>query len=329
MRISGIRGIFVALTMLAVLAAAGDWIKPQSGWLYVLDSSGGNILIVDPAEGTVKNTLRTGYHPNFGICHNGSRLYVVDGAFHQGVLSVFDTETGIMLTQIPVPDRAVYKVWPTSPGVGCSNDGKWVFLHNMKTLRPGLDEHTLSLVDTRTETLVSLPVSICNCGGMDFVRGPCGEWNILTRCSRTLHLLALTDDGAITQVKDVPLRWANRYAPDGTWVNDGQRVATSAMVLPKQQSLGLIRGGGGVDLIGGADLNLHPAVADTFQRWFPPGSAAVSASADVAYVGYTAYTAIAYSGGLMNDILPSKYDDLGGDWQHSHQCPIFQSDRKL
>ncbi len=305
MRISGIRGIFVALTILAVHAAAEDWIKLQSGWLYVLDGSGttGSVLIVDPTKGTVEDTLRTTYHPNFGICPGGSQLYVVDGTFHQGILSVFDTATGILLTQIPVPDRAVYKVWPTSPGVGCSSDGKWVFLHNMKTIRPGLDEHTLSLVDAHTLTLVSPPVSLPNCPATDFVRGPFGEWNILTRCSRTLHLLALNDEGGITQVKDVPLRWANRYAPDGTWVNDGQRVVTSALMLPNQQSLALIRGGGGIDRIGIADLALHPAVEDTFQRWFPPGSATVSSSADVAYVGYTAYAAIAYSGGLMNDIL--------------------------
>lgn len=43
------------------------WTKPESGWLYVLDSTGGRgasqILLIDPNQERVMGAIRAGYDP--------------------------------------------------------------------------------------------------------------------------------------------------------------------------------------------------------------------------------------------------------------------------
>ena len=121
-----LRGLLFLIAALSSRAIGQDWITPQPGWLYVLDAEngggGGNIFLVHPEAGLVRGSLTTDYHPIFGLCPDGSRLYVVDGPQALGALCVFDTKTGRLLSKVPLPDRVVYGVWPALPGIGCSGD---------------------------------------------------------------------------------------------------------------------------------------------------------------------------------------------------------------
>jgi YVTN family beta-propeller protein len=270
----------------------GGWISfaAEPGLLYVLDvASGtgvdGRILAVDPVTGSVRSTFATGYSPNFGIC--GDRLYVTDGAIGQGVLSTYDLETRSLVHAIPVPDRIVTTAPPSTPGVGCSNDGRWVFVANMR--RPsGVDEYTLTVISTKTGNAAPQPIPVAGCGVASFTAWPFGGWDVAVRCPATnaLQLIALADDGAVARSQVVELGWAPRTAPDGSIVPKAQRLVTNMVVTPARASLTVMRRGGGIEEVAAGDLSLRPNVADSWERWIPPGAAIASAATNMIYIGY-------------------------------------------
>jgi DNA-binding beta-propeller fold protein YncE len=297
-----------SLAMLLVSCALGfaqTWTAPQKGWLYVLDVGGvsGQVLLVDPASGTVKGTIQTNYHPNFGLCPDGSRLYISDGSQSSGFLSIFDVQTGQLLKRVPLDDRALYTVRPSFSGIGCSADGKRLFVQIMRTVSPGVDQYTLSVIDSSTGTLidsVALPVR----GIAQIVSWPFGGWDTAVECSNTnsVRFISLDADGHVQRTQDVALTWAPKTAPDGSPVNKGQSITTSVVTDQKNRTMALFRAAGGIDQISADTMTVQAMVADSWQHFVLPGSAVLSPSGTDTYVGFKAYDQRTEPGGFRNSI---------------------------
>jgi hypothetical protein len=91
-----------------------NWVKPESGWLYLLDPKpnvggpGGRVWLIDPGTGIVKGSIRTGDSADFALAPDGTRLYVA--SLTQGdasALAVIDTAEGRMLKSGTVDNRAL------------------------------------------------------------------------------------------------------------------------------------------------------------------------------------------------------------------------------
>ena len=309
MRVAG------AIGLLASTSVAQQWSAPKPGWLYVLDvggaEKGGNIFLVDPREGEIKGALSTAYHPNFGLSPDGSRLYVIDGPQSSGNLSTFDTQSGKLVSKVPIPDRVVYTVRPSGAGVGFSADGRWLFVQRMVTISPGLDEHSLSIVDARSGKLFSESVQLPGCGMARFINWPFGKWDIAAQCSHTnsIRFVSMGDGASRPKVKDVSLTWARQEAADGSFVANGQRVTTSTVMDTGRNMVLIMRGGGGVDQLDAQTLAIEHLAADNWQTWQPPGAVAFSPSAGLVYVGSMAYSQLLLSSGLMRSISVRRTND--------------------
>jgi len=272
---------------------------------------GGKILLVDPVEGAVKGSIAVGYHPNYGICSSASRLYVEDGPQSSGFLSIFDTQTGKLIRKTLLADRASYTVLPANTGVGCSGDGKWLFVQIMKTSSPGVDEHWLSVIDAVTGQAVSSTVPLPGCGIARFVPWPFGNWDVAAECSRanTMSFARLGPGGEVTEARDVPLTWGPRVA-NGNVVNDGQRITTSAITDPGRGVVVMLRAAGGIDQMNPATLSIQTVVADSWQQFLPQSAAAISPNLGLIYVGFAPYGQGAQGGGTINGISVVRAADM-------------------
>jgi len=86
----------------------------------------------------------------------------------------------------------------------------------------------------------------------------------------------------------------------------GQRMTTATVVDLADHSIVAFRGGGGVEQLDPETLTLKPKVADSWQRWVPAGSVAISKDAR-AFIGSVAYDKRAYD--LRDEISAVKTSD--------------------
>jgi YVTN family beta-propeller protein len=292
---------------------AQQWTPPQAGWVYVLDvgtAKGGQVLLVDPTSGRVKGTIQTGYHPNFGFCSDGARLYISDGPQSAGNLSIYDTQTGRAVRRVLLTDRAVYTVRPTLPSVACSADGKWIFIQIMKTLSPGVDRHTLLVIDSATGETVAKPLPLPHCGIAQFIAWPFGGWDAAVRCSNSVHLVKLNATGQLEKTGDVSLAWSPDTTPEGTAVSPALRITTATVTDVKNRTVAVIRGAGGIDWMRADTLALQPAVRDNWQRFFRVGGSVISPDSGFIYGGSVPIGNRTDAGGYMTSIVVLRAQDM-------------------
>jgi hypothetical protein len=297
--------LIILTSLLCCSATAQQWASPQRGWLYVLDVGGasgeGRVLLVDPVQGAIKGTLPTGYHPDFGTCSDGSRIYVVDGAQFSGFLTMFESQSGRLLNKSHFEDRAVYTIRPSQPGIGCSANGQWLFIQTMKTLTPGVDEHSIAVVDASTGQPLPRSIPLSGCGVAQFIQGPFTGWDIAVECSLTnsIRFIALDSAGAVSRVKDVALALADGAAPDGTVRGKSERMTSSTVFDSSSRSVVIARPAGGVDQLDLSNLTVVPKITDAWQRWAPRGGT-ISPNFGLFYLGFVPYAQRTQPGGLMN-----------------------------
>ena len=140
------------------------WSEPQSGWLYVLDPEVGAdqsvVWLVDPEEG-VKGQLKAGYAPFFALSPDGTRLYVSSrppgspgSAVSSYELWAIDTASGDLLQQVKLSNRLNYTL-PGPGGLAVSPDGRYVYVANSRTIRPGVHEQTIQTFDASQEKVLA------------------------------------------------------------------------------------------------------------------------------------------------------------------------------
>ncbi len=219
----------IVLWIISGIASAQQWTPARAGWLYVLDVGGtsGQVLLIDPDTGLVEGSIKTGYHPSIGVCGDGSQLYFVSGSQSAGTLSLIDGTTGNVAATSSIADRAVYTVQPSSPGIGCSSDGQWLFIQTMISSAPEADHHALLVVSRSTGKLTPQPVALPVCGIATFVNVPVGSWNTAVECSLsdTVRFVSLDGSGAVAAVRDVGLGLAPPVSPSGFRLPQALRLA--------------------------------------------------------------------------------------------------------
>jgi YVTN family beta-propeller protein len=216
-----------------------SWIKPQPGWLYVLDprpdvgENGGHIWLVDPETSKVMGSIRTGYHPDFALSPDGTELYIASGtSVHTTRLAAVETASGDILGGATIQDRAVPNIIPAFSTMAVSGDGRSL---RILAKKPNSDEFQLDTIATDSGQLLSGHVNVGHCGDGQFVSFPTADQvDFVCPAMKKVHL-ARTDDNS----KELD----NSYG-EFPW-NHKLGVAT-AFLAPGGQYVTIVRGDGGV-----------------------------------------------------------------------------------
>jgi hypothetical protein len=143
-----------------------QWTRPQSGWLYVLDSNNmgdsAQVLLIDPTRSAVVGSIQVGYAPDIALSPDGSRLYVVSGP--RGVISVIDTQTASLLQEFPEEDRVVQLLAPVVPTMTVSPNGHWLAVIETTGSTPETATYSLSIFDALNNYSLAGHTSMDTCG---------------------------------------------------------------------------------------------------------------------------------------------------------------------
>lgn len=176
---SALAPLLVAGTSLQ--SGSGDQIQhakhkqhPQSGWIYVLDSNRmgleSQVLLVDPDQGRVVRTIKTGYNPDMALSPDGTRLYIAssrqrqtpDGPRLRGYLEVIDSVTGDVLQTVDNPDRAQPTHWEYNSYMAVSPDGNWLYMFKHIDAKEE-DVYYVATFDTKQDRFLPGKASLPNC----------------------------------------------------------------------------------------------------------------------------------------------------------------------
>jgi DNA-binding beta-propeller fold protein YncE len=267
------------------------WNKPDSGWLYVLDTndekSEGRILLLNPEDGSIQGAIATGYQPNFALSHDGRRLYVTAGVTGLGTLSAIDTSTGSAVNTVSVADHLLYAIYPSAPLLAVSSDDKHVFVETRRTVSPGVDEYSLSTFDVEKGRFMPQLVAIPGCGPARFIEPVASGWDIQVLCSHTnsVRFVKITSLGGIERSRDVALAWAPQKGPDGLMVPSSQRVAASAHASPDGKEVVAIMTDGRISTLSTDLFQTIDWVTTPSSRWIPQRPWPAAPDGTVVYVG--------------------------------------------
>jgi DNA-binding beta-propeller fold protein YncE len=184
--------------------AIDGWVKPQRGWLYILDPRaefdrpGSRVWLFDPQKAKVMGSIRAGYQPDIALSEDGTRLYVASGERESGELAIVDTGAGTV-RHIPFPGRVLYTPWyqtlPPFTGMTLSSDGKALLILGQRTASPDKFESVVVTFDTRRGRFLPAPVTLGNCLGGNFVPSPtASQFEVLCSWANTLHSVRLNAD---------------------------------------------------------------------------------------------------------------------------------------
>ena len=192
--------------------AGGAAGRPQSGWLYVLDSNRGHktaqILVVNPADGSVVRTYPTGMMPDFALSPDGKRLYVAstrvlgDSTHEQpDELATIDTATGKVLHVVPNPDRILYIVTPPSSGMALSPDGRWLYVMKYETITPDNVLYWVETYDTRAGKFLPERAEVPQCGWGRLVSSKERQVQVICTDTKDVRLLKINPKGSAVGAK--------------------------------------------------------------------------------------------------------------------------------
>jgi YVTN family beta-propeller protein len=135
--------LMAALLVGAVGAAAGPARPAHAAGpaVYVTNTGGGSVSVIDATTDTVTGTIPVGVGPTAVVANpTGTRLYVANEGVTTGSVSVIDTGTGAVVATIPVGAD------PRS--IAITPDGRQVAVANR-------DDGTLSLINTGTNAVTA------------------------------------------------------------------------------------------------------------------------------------------------------------------------------
>jgi YVTN family beta-propeller protein len=197
------------------------WTHPERGWLYVLDSNNGadtsQILVVDPDQPRVVDTIRTDYNPDMTLSADGSRLYVVSGA--PALLYVIDTMDGRVIGTAGVPERETYISIPSFSSMAVSGDGNVLYLLKARLTGSGEDQpdYSVAMFDVRLGGFLPEEFALPSCGAGRFVPMP-GQTQFWVHCTESNDLRSLPQASGprATVEPRLDLPWGPRHLPGPT-----------------------------------------------------------------------------------------------------------------
>jgi hypothetical protein len=260
-----------------------NWVRPQPGWLYVLDpkpdtgGAGGRVWLVDPSSGKVMGSIRTGDHADFALSPDGTRLYVAsmnDGDASE--LAVIDTALGEVLKSGIVNGRAITDGLPPFSTMAVSGDGLALSILIDAPKSPDKDALLLAAFDTRAGEFLQGVVHLGNCGPGRFISYPTAD-HIDFLCPRTnrVRLINVDADSRTTRNADIVLPWE-------------RRIGVAEAIEPAgAENISIIRGDGGVVAMDTASQAFAETIAKpTEPNRVPPAAWPLSPDGSRVYLGY-------------------------------------------
>lgn len=187
--------------------------KPQSGWLYVLDSNKNahesQVLLVDPEQGRVVRTFKAGHVPDMALSPDGTRLYIaytvmIPGQQRKGLLEILDTSTGTVLQTIDNPDRALFTLHTYLSRMMFSLDGRWLYFVKNRQTSEG-DFFHVATFDTVQGRFLPEKAALPGCGPQ-LLPSPVGRrLNVVCTSSNNARFLELNESGDVTSSSHVSL----------------------------------------------------------------------------------------------------------------------------
>ena len=223
---------------IAPFAKVQQWTKPQSGWLYVVDSNGmsdtSQILLVNPMQRAVAGVVRAAYVPDVALSPDGARLYLASGA--PGSISVINTGTGSVEGQFSARDRLV-QLGATVPSMTVAPNNRWLFIEEFDGATAPSTYYGVASFDTTNNGSLISRVPIPNCGVGRF--GWISQNKLLVHCHEggTINVLTIDTGGQVIASSRLTLPMAPR--PPGLSgvalpIRAGRAVGVS--ILPDNQT---------------------------------------------------------------------------------------------
>jgi len=260
-----------------------NWVKPESGWLYVLDpkpepvTPGGRVWLVDPETAKVMGSIRTGENPDFALSPDGRRLYVAsitDGDTSE--LAVVDTAQGTIVQRSTIQDREVANVLPAFSAMAVSGDGLALRILLDTPKSADADSFLLATFDTQAGEFLQRSVHLGNCGPGRFISYPTADqFDFLCPRTNKIRLIRLDAESRELENTDVTLPWERRVG------------AAQAIEAPGAQDMAIVRGDGGVVTMNVAthefaETPAHPALPNRVL----PAAWPTSPDGSRVYLGY-------------------------------------------
>jgi hypothetical protein len=240
-----------------------NWVKPEPGWLYVLDPKpdaggpGGRVWLVDPETAKVMGSIRTGGNADFALSPDGSRLYVASiTEGDSSELAAIDTAQGTVLQRGMIEDREVADVLPAFSTMAVSGDGLALRILLDTPKSANADSFLLATFDTQAGEFQTKTVHLGNCGPGRFISYPTADqFDFLCPRTNRIRLINVDADSRVLQNVDVVLPWERRVG------------AAEAIEAPGSQEIAIVRGDGAVFQMNVvthefAETSAHPDLPD-------------------------------------------------------------------
>jgi hypothetical protein len=259
-----------------------NWVKPEPGWLYVLDPNpeaggpGGRVWLIDPETAKVMGSIRTGDQADFALSPEGSRLYVASVTdADSSELAVIDTAQGVVLKHGAVGGRAVTDARQPFSTMAVSGDGLALRIL-IDDPKPEVDALLLATFDTQAGEFLPGIVHLGNCGPGRFITYPTADhFDFLCPRTNRIRLIHVDADSRELQNYDVSLPWERREG------------VAEAIQVPGDQEIAIVRGDGAVVKLdpgsqGFGDTAVHPGLPNRV----PPAAWPISPDGSRIYLGY-------------------------------------------
>src|SRR3984885_13076418 len=263
--------------------AIANWVKPESGWLYVLDpkpnpdGTEGRVWLVDPETAKVMGSIQTGSNADFALSPDGSRLYVASiTEGDSSEFAVIDTAQGAVLQRGAIEDREVANVLPAFSTMAVSGDGLVLRILIDAPKSADADSFMLAAFDTQTGDFLTKSVHLGNCGPGRFISYPTADqFDFLCPRTNRVRLIRVDAESRELQNLDVALPWERRGG------------VTEAIEAPGDPDIAIVRGDGTVTRMNVAthefaDTASHPDVPNRV----PPAAWPVSPDGGKVFLGY-------------------------------------------
>jgi DNA-binding beta-propeller fold protein YncE len=262
----------------------GDWVKPKSGWLYVLDpkpdagGSAGRIWLLDPETAKVMGSIGTDNHADFALSPDGSRLYIAsDAADGLSDFAVIDTAQGTVLQRGTIENRAVTQGMQPFSAMSVSSDGlAWrILIEN--AVSEDKETFLLATFDTQTGKFLPGDVHLGNCGYGRFISHPTvDQFDFLCPRTNRVRLIRVDAESRARENRDVVLPWERRVG------------VAEALVEPGGNDLAIVRGDAAIFTMDAATQEFAgtPVRPDLPARIYP-AAWPTSPDGGTVYVGYT------------------------------------------
>jgi hypothetical protein len=185
--------VVLPLASLVFGQAPGSSARPDSGWLYVVDSkrnaSESAVLVLDPDKGRVVASFSGGYQPDVAVSPDGSRLYFSYSEYEnpsEGKLRVIDTSTGAVVKELPNKDRWLTDAYSYAPNMVLSRDGTWLYL--FKAIAAQSSTYYIEVFDTRQNAFLPNRAELPDCVSATMVPSVVGD-GVYVICHETREVL--------------------------------------------------------------------------------------------------------------------------------------------